>query len=347
MTPKRVLFIRLSAIGDVLLVTPLIRLFHEYFPQTEIEFLIRQKFAALVEHHPLITKVFTISDNPSMKEIFAISKFIKNRNYDMIFDFQKHWRSYLISWLSKSNRIYRYKKFSLHRAALVHLKKNLYKNIPENIPQRYFFAFQNLDIHWKKYRLELVIPESIQIDIDAKLSDNKNHYLVAIAPGAGRRTKQWPVENFIGLIKKLQEKYRLKLILLGDTNDLVSCSEIEKQVNNDVVNWCGKTSLLESAATLKNCNLLICNDSGLMHMATAFDLDIVAIFGPTVREFGFFPFSEKFDVIEHHDLNCRPCSYHGTNSCPKGHFRCMKEISPDQVYQVVSTKIPETLKTRS
>jgi heptosyltransferase-2 len=168
--------------------------------------------------------------------------------------------------------------------------------------------------------------------------------LVAVVPGAGRRTKQWPVDYFALLIRKLQKSFKVKFLLLGSKDELESCAEIEKQIKSNIINWCGKTSLLETAALLRNCNLLICNDSGLMHMATTFDLDIVAIFGPTVREFGFFPFSEKFQVIEHSNLNCRPCSYHGTNSCPKGHFRCMKEILPDQVFQSVIKFIPKEFK---
>jgi heptosyltransferase II len=341
MTPIRVLFIRFSAIGDILLVTPLIRLFHESFPQAEIDFLIKQKVSSLLEHHPLLKNVITIPDKPSVKEIVTISKNIKNQNYDIIFDLQKHWRSYFISWLAKPGKIYRYKKYSFQRALLVYLKKNFYKNIPENIPQRYFQAFENLDLDWKTCKLELFIPRSTQVDFEKKLIDKKEEYLIAVAPGAGRKTKQWPIEYYSQLIKTIQKKFKIKFILLGSKDEIEACDEIEKYIETDVVNLCGKTSLLETAALLRNCNFLICNDSGLMHMATAFDLDIIAIFGPTVREFGFFPFSEKSEVIAHTDLNCRPCSYHGTDSCLKGHFRCMKEILPEQVYQSVTKKIPK------
>ena len=344
MTPKRVLFIRFSAIGDILLVTPLIRLFHESFPQTEIEFLVKQKFSSLLMHHPLLKNVITIPDNPSLNELISISKIIKNQNYDYVFDFQKHWHSYFISWLAKPGKIKRYEKYSFQRALLVYLKKNFYKNIPDKIPQRYYKAFDNLDIDWRKCTLELFVPKSIQVDFEKKIINQDENYLIAFAPGAGRKTKQWPTEYYSRLIKTIQKKFKIKFLLLGSKDEIDSCFEMEKQIETDVVNWCGKTSLLETAALLRNCNLLICNDSGLMHMATAFDLEIVVIFGPTVREFGFFPFSEKSEVIELSNLNCRPCSYHGTNSCPKGHFRCMKEISPDQVFQSVVKKIPEEFK---
>ena len=109
--------------------------------------------------------------------------------------------------------------------------------------------------------------------------------------------------------------------------------EIEKEASHNLMNWCGETSLLETAAILEKSSLVITNDTGVMHMAAAMQRKLIAIFGPTVKDFGFFPFMVEHRVIEHQDLSCRPCSYHGTATCPKGHFRCMKELKPYKVFE--------------
>jgi len=327
----RVLFIRFSAIGDILLLTPLIHLFHKHYPDVQIDFLIRADFAELIEYNPLINDVVLLPKSPTIREVFKVAKIIRQRNYSILFDFQKHWRTYLISFFSAGVRVYRYKKYAIPRFLLTFLKINLYQNIPETIPERYFIAFRKLKIIWHTTSLEIHIPDKIQKNMAPKLTTQNNETLIAIAPGAGRNTKRWPHKYFIQLIKHLQNYRRVKVVLVGGNTDKMICESIENECRDNLVNLCGATSLLETASVLQKSHLVISNDTGVLHMATALQCKVLAIFGSTVKEFGFFPTLSEHSIIEHSNLKCRPCSYHGSDSCPQNHFRCMKEIEPNRV----------------
>lgn len=327
----RVLFIRFSAIGDILLLTPLIQLFHNQNPDIQIDFLIRADFEPLIQHHPLINHILLLPKSPSLKQVIRTAKIVREKNYSILFDFQKHWRSYLISFLS-GTKVYKYKKFAIRRFLLTHLKLNLYRYVPETIPERYFLAFRKIKTKWQITPLEIYIPNEVQENIETKLAEDNKKIMITIAPGAGRNTKRWPFEYFVKVINDLKN-YKAKVILVGGYGDKSLCEEIQKRCSPELINLCGETTLLETAAVLKKSDLIITNDTGVLHMAVALQRKVVAIFGPTVKEFGFYPTLAHNQVIEHSDMQCRPCSYHGSDTCPKVHFRCMKEIEPDRVLE--------------
>lgn len=330
---SRVLFIRLSAIGDILLITPLIRIFHQQYPHAQIDILTKEAYAPLLQHHPLINHIITMPDSPTFTEVISTASKIRQQNYSKIFDLQTHWRTYLISLIVGLKNVARYRKYAVRRFLLVHFKINSYPKEMEFIPKRYFSAFRHLPLEWSPERLELFIPDDLMTGIEKKWPHSQDDLTIVVAPGAGRMTKRWPAEHFVELIGLLQNRLSAKIIMVGGKEDKIVCLEIEKEASHDLVNWCGETSLLETATILKKSRLVITNDTGVMHMAAAMQRKLIALFGPTVREFGFNPFMVDHRVIEHQTLNCRPCSYHGTDACPKGHFRCMKEIKPDQVFE--------------
>ena len=336
MNPRRVLFIRLSAMGDILLITPVLRLFHERFPETQIDVLVKRQFAQLLQYHPLIRNLIQLPDKPGLRELFSVVRLLRSQKYDMIFDLQKHWRSYFLTARAKSKTVRRYKKYAFQRFLLVRWKINRYKGIPEYIPERYFYALRSPDIKWQKRNPEFHIPDAIRNEAARKYSFPQNGMTVAIAPGAAWRTKRWPVSHFIALIQLIRKEFHATFIILGGKSDRDVCAEITAQVGVPAVNLCGQTSLLESGAVMSRCELLVTNDTGMMHVATALGRKVIAVFGPTVKEFGFFPFSDVAEVVENRHISCRPCSYHGSDRCPKKHFRCMEEIKPEQVFQAVT-----------
>jgi len=327
----RVLFIRLGAIGDILLMTPLLRMFHAHYPQTQMDVLVKEKFFSLLQFHPLLHEVVLLPDSPSLPELVQTTKTLADKDYNVIFDLQKHWRSYFISWFAHADQVCRYTKFSGRRLALVYGKKNYYAGVPDTIPARYHLAFWQFQLPWQPAALELYLPDFEQESVAARWPFAPTDLVIAVAPGAGRETKKWPSIYYIELILKIRRQRDVQFLLLGGEGDIALCAEIERTLKGQVVNWCGTTTLLATAAALRRCQLVICNDTGLMHLAAAMQRRIVAIFGPTVREFGFFPFMTNATVVEHSHLACRPCSFHGTASCPKKHFRCMMELSPDRV----------------
>ncbi len=331
--PKRVLFIRFSAIGDVLLTTPLIRLFHDAFPNAEIDYLLKEPFAPLVEHHPLLHRVISLPYSPSLGALRETVRDLRRRHYDAIFDLQGHWQSNFIGRLTKPGRIYRYKKYVLRRFLLVYFKLNYYRGIPATIPERYFSALKALGIPWQPLPMEIHFPESVSRKVNQEWPFTEGEKVIALAPGAGRNTKRWPVDYFKEYLRLFEGASGIAFLLIGGQADQPICAELEEATKGKLVNWCGKTSLLETAAALRKCELLVTNDTGVMHMAAALRRKVVALFGPTVREFGFFPYGTESRVLEVADLSCRPCSFHGSAKCPRSHFRCMLEITPEQVYR--------------
>jgi len=331
----RVLFIRLSAIGDIVLFSSLIQLFHDQNPEVEIDFLTRSDLHDLIRYNPFIKNIILLPKSPSLSEVYKTALDIRRMKYSILFDFQKHWRSYLISFLARANKIYRYKKYAVRRFFLTYFKFNLYQNIPETISERYFIAFRKLRMNWQFLASEIYVSDSIKEKIKLIVPFEGEEVRIAVAPGAGRNTKMWPQDYFVKLIEKMHNYKKVKIILVGGKTDIEVCGNIKKNIHKNVIDLCDETTLLETAAVLKSCDLVISNDTGVLHIAVAMKCRVIAIFGPTVKEFGFFPSQGKNKIIEHSDLNCRPCSYHGSNRCPKGHFRCMKEIYPSQVFEAV------------
>ncbi|MEJ2055697.1 MAG: glycosyltransferase family 9 protein [Calditrichaceae bacterium] len=154
-----------------------------------------------------------------------------------------------------------------------------------------------------------------------------------LAPGASFYSKKWPIEYFMELVEKLLQKSDANIVIVGGQNDIDDANKL--QMNDRIINFAGKVTLLESAIVLKNAEALVSNDSGVMHMAAAVGTPLIGIFGSTVEQFGFFPYRSKFKIIENEGLNCRPCSHVGKDFCPKGHFRCMLELHPQKIYDAL------------
>jgi len=154
--------------------------------------------------------------------------------------------------------------------------------------------------------------------------------LLAVAPGAHWSTKRWPVERFAMVAQELAQTQEAAVVVLGSGEDARLAQELCQRLSVPVLNSTGKLSLMHTAALLQRCHLLLSNDSGLMHMATALRVPVVAIFGPTVQEFGFYPFKACAQVVSA-ELTCRPCSTKGSRRCPRGHHHCMQQVTVAQV----------------
>ena len=123
-----------------------------------------------------------------------------------------------------------------------------------------------------------------------------------------------------------------QVALFGGKDDMEICSEIASEIKGSV-DLSNENKLLELALEMKACQLIICNDSGLMHASLGVGLPVLAIFGCTVKEFGFFPYKGKNSVLENNSLSCRPCSHIGRKECPKAHLNCLMEIKPADVFK--------------
>ena len=168
---------------------------------------------------------------------------------------------------------------------------------------------------------------------------------IAVAPGARHYTKRWPAGYYATVINRIFKDTGRKTLLVGGPSEIETVRAIlDKVDNNAALNLAGEISLLETAAIIKKSSLLISNDSGLMHVGSAMGVPLIAIFGSTVEEFGFFPEGPKVFVAQNKGLYCRPCSHIGRSNCPKRHFKCLEEISPEEIIKTAKKFLEEKRK---
>jgi heptosyltransferase-2 len=315
---KKILIIRFSSLGDILLTTPLIRSFKKQYKQLKIDFVVKEQFQDVVLNNPYLNKIYSLQNFEELKKIK--NELLKN-NYDVVVDLQNNFRSKkLVSGLSKN--IFRFKKPNINKFLLVKFKINFLKEmIP--IPIRYANSIPNFQLDNKS--LELFLPKDVNPAI------TKNADIIGLCPGSVHKTKMWPEEYFFELGNIFVNK-GYKVVLFGGKSDKQICKKIANQIPGSV-DLSNDNKLYETSANMKICKTVICNDSGLMHTAVASNIPVVAIFGSTVKEFGFAPYKSKSLVIENNSLSCRPCSHIGLAKCPKKHFNCMQTLTPKLVFE--------------
>jgi heptosyltransferase-2 len=313
----KILIIRLSSLGDILLTTPVIRALKKNKPDAQIDVLVRKQYFDAIKNNPYIDNIFTLSHD-NFQELKST---IKKNDYDLIIDLQGNLRSRWLCFDSQAP-IRRINKPAINKWLLVNTKFDLLHDF--SIPKLYA---ETAHIILDDEGLEIFIDDSIKPRID--LGDD----YIGICPGSRHKTKMWPAEYYIELGKKLTaDNYRV--LVFGGKDDKEICNEITEEIPN-AINLQTENELLQMASELKLCKLVISNDSGLMHVASAVKTPVVALFGSTVKSFGFSPYGVKYSIIENAGLNCRPCSHIGLEKCPKNHFKCMKDLTPDLVYKQI------------
>ncbi|MCW9065177.1 MAG: glycosyltransferase family 9 protein, partial [Ignavibacteriaceae bacterium] len=277
---KKILIIRLSSMGDILLTTPLIRSIKRQNPEVQIDFVLKEEFIELVKNNPNLTDIHVYSKQSFEKQIL-INTLISN-NYEIVIDLQNNIRSKEITKQMQC-QTFLFKKNDVKKFLLVNFKINRLKNAPP-IPVRYAEAAGiNLD------------GEGLDIFTDnvADSSLDLNEKYIGLCPGAKHFSKRWPKEYFIELGKQL-ENSGYKVVLFGGLNEEELMGEIANHLSSPL-SLCGD-SILQSAADMKMCKAIYTNDSGAMHLACAVKVPVIAFFGSTVKEFGFFPY--KANSIE-------------------------------------------------
>lgn len=313
---SKILIIRFSSIGDIVLTTPVIRCLKQ-LTGAEIHFLVKPAFANVIRTNPYIDRCFTLND--SLSE--TISE-LKKENYDLIVDLHKNLRSFRIS-LSLGIKTIRYDKLNFKKWLFVHFKKDL---LPKNkhLVDRYFDALQQIGVTNDGYGLDYTISKEDEDKALQMIQDQSYQILVL---GATYYTKRIPQEK----CQEIITKYTGITYLVGG-NDVKELSENLTSLYADkVVNTCGNISLGVSAALIKYSQLVFTGDTGMMHIAAALQKEMIVIWGNTVPQFGMYPYYGHKNKAKHINkevlgLSCRPCSKLGFDHCPKGHFKCMRDL---------------------
>jgi lipopolysaccharide heptosyltransferase II len=332
---NKILVIRISSMGDVLLTTPLLRQLKNKYPNADIDFIVAKEFFEIIQYNPYVNKVFQYVKSMKLYDLIIERLHNLEKKYDLIIDLQANFRSMHIitGFISKVVKV---KKYRLKKLFLVHCKKNYYDKIipiPEIIRQ----TVDSLGVKDDGKGLELWLPE--EVGLSQYPPENKQYSLnenlnIALAPGAYHKTKQWLPERFAELIDYLKVKFNANIFILGGESDKIIASDIIKKINSIVSDCTGSKSIFNTAKIIDSCDLLITNDTGVMHIAAARRIPIVSIFGSSVKEFGFEPFRVNNEIVET-ELPCRPCSHIGREDCPEHHFNCMKNIHVIQVVDAI------------
>jgi len=320
-----ILIIHTAFIGDIVLSTALISKVKEKYPDSDVYYLTTPLGKEILKNNPKIKEIIVYDKRGKDKGFGAFISFmrkIRKLKIDVCLTPHRYLRSSILSLLSGASIRVGYDIASL---SFVYNKKIKYDKTKHEVEKLLSFV----DDSPKRFELEMYPSEKDKIKIDTILKNfSQNKKIILIAPGSKWFTKRWPEEYFKTLIQNLVKRDDLLIVITGGKEE----KEIDLNLDSKVLDLRGEISLLELAELTKRAILVVSNDSAPIHITSAFpNTRIVGIFGPTVKEFGFFPWSENRKVFEINGLYCRPCAIHGGNFCPEKHFRCMREITPDLI----------------
>ena len=327
----KILLIRFSSIGDIVLTTPVIRCLKQQLG-AEVHFLTKQSFLPVLAANPYLAKIYTIQ-----KKVKEVLFDLKSEKYDVVIDLHHNLRSWQVK-LGLGVKSYTFDKLNFEKWLMVNFKINRLPNI--HIVDRYLATVKPLGVVNDGKGLDYFIMKNEELimnsaEFAARVSTlqpfNLSTPFLAFVIGAAHATKRLPTEKIIVICKGIPHP----IILLGGLEDAERGETIAKEAGNHVINACGKLKLNQSASVVRQAWKVITHDTGMMHIAAAFNKDIISVWGNTIPEFGMYPYYPKGEdkniTLEVKGLPCRPCSKIGYEKCPKGHFKCMWEIDEQQI----------------
>jgi len=327
----RILAVRFSAIGDIILTTPLLRALKRRHPSAYLAVLTKAAFAPLLRDNPHVDRVIAWSPQTSLG---ALAAEIRAGRFDHHLDLHGSLRSRLLRLLVPG--AWRgYPKHRVARTALIRFKKNRYPPGTPPVPERYFAAAADLDVTPDGAPAEVFVHPDTDEGARGWLAAaglGGDRPLVAVAPMAAHATKRWPAESWAEAVRRLTER-DADVVVLGGPGDEATCNAIARS-GGRARSAAGAFDLQGTAALIRRAAVVAAGDTGVMHMSTGLGRPVVALFGPTVEPFGFFPYRAEAVVLQQ-DLPCRPCSKMGGPRCPLGHHRCLRDIGVDEVLAAI------------
>ncbi|HWA56755.1 MAG TPA: lipopolysaccharide heptosyltransferase II [Gemmatimonadales bacterium] len=327
MSPPRILLVRFSSLGDVLLTTPLVRALRSRHPAATITVLTKQAWAPLLSANPHLDQVVTLAPGQSL---VPLARAIRRAGFTDRLDLHASVRTRVLRLLVPG-AWHGYNTRRRERRALITLKQDHYRDhLP--VPERYFEAARHLDVTPDGQPAELFISPAAEARAEEWLTRSGLDPalpIVAVAPGAAHATKRWPLRHWRVLAEQLAER-GYGVVVIGGNPDRMLGTEIVTAAPGAVASAAGELDLQAAGALIRRSRVMVAGDTGPMHLATAVGRPVVALFGPTVERFGFFPYRGPSTVLQR-DLPCRPCSSKGGPRCPLGHHECLEKIRPEAV----------------
>ena len=331
----KILVIRFSSIGDIVLTSPVVRCLKNQRPETEIHYLTKAQFGPILSGNPYIDRLHFLQP-----DLGALIGQLRQERFDQVIDLHHNLRSLRIA-NGLSCPSHRFSKLNLDKWLMVRFKWN---RLPDHsIVDRYFGTVRHLGVTNDGLGLDYFIPQDDQVAPEELPGSHRQGY-IALVIGGAHPTKKMPREMLRELCRKLEEP----VLLLGGAEDRGDGDFIREADPSRIFNGCGNFRINQSADLVAKSRLVITHDTGLMHIAAAFKKQVISIWGNTVPEFGMFPYygnnsllklDPRSDLIEVRPLYCRPCSKIGYDKCPKGHFRCMRDIDLNQIAEKAKARL--------
>lgn len=327
----KVLILRFSSIGDIVLTTPVIRTLKTQLPDSEVHYATKAAYQGILEENPYVDKIYTLDGS-----LRALIRALKKEKYDVVIDLHHNLRTLRVKW-ALGVKSHSFPKLNWEKWLLTTFKINRLPNV--HIVDRYMQTVAPLGVTMDNLGLDYFIPENDEMPMEWLPASHRGSY-AAFVVGAKFGTKRLPVTRMIELCDRINKP----VVLLGGKEDTEIAAEIESFFEKRdttaeyeeglrelgkktlIFNAVGKCNLNQSASLIRQATWVFSHDTGLMHIAAAFKKPIYSIWGNTVPAFGMYPYRTKFTVFENNKLNCRPCSKIGYNQCPKGHFKCMNDL---------------------
>jgi len=320
MQKVKFLVIRFSSIGDIVLTTPVVRNLKKQVDNAEIHFLTKPQFKSLLENNPYVDKIHTLK-----KSFNEMIEDLKHEQFDYIIDLHHNLRTFRVKNKLKVVS-FSFDKLNFGKWLLVNFKINKLPDV--HIVDRYFKTISLFDVINDEQGLDYFIPEKDEVNL-IELPDLFRNGYVAVVIGAFHNTKRLTSEKIISICKKTD----LPVILLGGSENKEEAERIKVEIGEKSFNACGIYNINQSASLVKQCNVILTPDTGLMHIAAALKKKIVSVWGNTVPAFGMYPYKTHPDsvIFEIKGLRCRPCSKIGYKKCPKKHFRCINDLDSEAI----------------
>lgn len=347
--PAKVLIVQTAFIGDVILVTPLIRLVKRYIPGAEIHFITIPSSQNVVETLPYLDRLWIFDKRGKDSGLINLVKYaikLRKENFQLALVPHRSLRSAVLVFMAK---IPRRIGFNRSMGSFLFTDKVIYPRHLHEV-ERNLFLLQPLSIAVSgKSPPDIYPDEDDRRVVERWLSAvgmNEKKSFITIAPGSIWFTKRWPTKYWSQLAELLYEK-DFPCVILGSDADKKFAAEIVSISRVKIFNSCGLFSLRQSAELIRRSSLLISNDSAPTHLGSAVKKPVLTIFGSTIPAFGFSPYSNGSRVAEVKNLECRPCTDHGKKKCPKKHFKCMWDLTPAIIFEMVWKMINESHTDRS
>lgn len=322
----KILIVRFSSIGDIILTTPVARCLRSAYPDAEIHYFTRKQYGDIVAPLPCINKVITFENN--INEVIAD---LKRERYTHIIDLHKNLRTKILL-LKMGRRAHSFPKLNLRKWMKVRLRMACLPDI--HIVDRYLKSVAFLNVKNDGLGLDFIIPGETRLPEQFSFADKP--YTVIVA-GAKQYTKQIPENIILSLCREIKGPK----VLIGGRDEMEKSQAIlAKAKDTELTDLCGKLNLYQSALILRDARNIITADTGMMHLAAALKKEVISVWGNTIPEFGMYAYypqgmQQYNHIIENNNLKCRPCSKLGYSSCPKKHFKCMNDLHTEDILKFI------------